>query len=175
MIEQLPAWIRLADSLAKSLGSGESQPEFLPPNALLLFQRFRDAYEAMDAAKVGEQLSAEYCGTLNGSSDRRQLVEVLEQTFRRIPWGMYPKLTVTMYQVIERDEPGVFEAVLEFHSRFAVLEQAIDSGRVHCEASGLPVLLLLNGKSIDSGRVHCEARAEKPSGIWRIVRIDSIR
>lgn len=156
MIKALPTWLTLAEGLVRMLRSTDAPPEFLPPNALLLFQRFRDAYQAKDAATVGEQLSADYCGTLYGLRDRKQFVEAIEQTFRQLPWGIHPKLTVTMYQIIERNDPAVFEALLQFQARIALWGVEIP------------------GQSVDSGRIHCEVRAEKPYGIWRIVRMDTV-
>lgn len=156
MIQQLPTWIILAGKLGEWLRSADALPEFLPPNALLLFQRFRDAYQAKDAARVGEQLSAAYRGTLYGLSDRTQFVQAMEETFRHLPWGTHPKLTVTMYQIIERNEPGVFEAILQFQARLAVLGVEIP------------------WQPVDSGFVRCEARVEQPHKIWRIVRMDSV-
>jgi hypothetical protein len=155
MIEQLPVWIKLADELRKSLNSGQDFEKLLPPNAILLLKRFREAYQAKDAAKVGEQLSAEYSGTLYNAHTREEFVERLKETFRQAPRGLSPNLHVTVFQVVERDEPGVFEAVLEFHARFAVL--------------GIPL------REIGSGKVSCEARAEMPFGIWRLVRMDSVK
>jgi hypothetical protein len=58
--------------------------------------------------------------------------------------------------IIERNEPGVLEAVRQVHARISVLGVEVP------------------WQSVDSGLVRCEARADKPHGIWRIVRMDSI-
>jgi len=151
----LPVWITLAEQLAKFLpkSEGQSFQGLLPTNALLLLERFRDAYQAKDADRLAEQISVRYTGTLYDARTRDQLVGFLRMTLANIPWGLWPQLAITLYSIPEQPEPSTFEVVLEFHSRVTVL--------------GVPL------SKLDSGRVICVAKVEEDK-VWRVIRFDSI-
>jgi hypothetical protein len=150
----LPRWIILAIDVITAIKNRALTPDFLTEDTLLLFRRFKDAYDSKDAVKLADEISDKFRGNFYGRQSKAELANFFADVFNSILWGVYPSLSITIYHVIQKDT-GAFKAVLEFQSQLKVL--------------GAPVA------GFDSGRVVCEARPEGPYGIWRIRQMDHAR
>jgi hypothetical protein len=147
MVSRSPAAKELLDQFFK----GDLALDFLTEETLLLFRRFKAAFDAKDAARLAEEISDRYHGTFGGKGSKAELVSFFAEVFRGIVVGVSPRPSITIYHVIQKD-PGVFKVILVFHSRLFVL--------------ALPTW------SFCSGRVVCEARPEGRHRIWRLTRLD---
>jgi hypothetical protein len=149
---QIVPWIIWGKELIKQFLKGDLAPDFLTEETLLLFRRFKAAFDAKDAVGLAEEISDQYQGTFCGRGFKAELVSFFAEVFRGIVVGVYPELSITIYHVIQKD-PGVFKVILEFHSR-------------------LFVLWWLPTWSFSSRRVVCEARPEGRHRIWRLTQLD---
>ena len=128
----------------------QANPAHLPVNALLLFQRFKAAYDGKDVGQLSACISDEYRGDAFAVLSKGELLRVLGGVFRALPWMVYPCLSINVYNVIA-DTPEVFSAIIDTCSRAKVL--------------GVPV------GTIDSAPLRCVIRPVGPHCVWRMTEM----
>jgi len=125
----------------------QANPPHLPDNALLLFKRFKEAYETKNITRLGFTLSDHYKGDLCGVSTKQEYLSTLKQVFDSLPL-LSPCLSINVYSIIEnRDD--VFSAIIDTQSKTSIL--------------GIPLT------NYDSAPIRCELRPEQ--GLWVITKM----
>lgn len=125
----------------------QANPPHLPDNALLLFKRFKEAYDTKNIIKLGFTLSDHYKGDLLGVSTKQAYLSSLKQVFDSLPL-LSPCLSINVYSIIENSN-DVFSGIIDTQSKTSFL--------------GIPL------KNYDSTPIRCEIRPEQ--GLWVITKM----
>ena len=128
----------------------QAQPAHLPANAILAFQRFKAAYDAKDVRSLAACISDGYQGDVFGARSKGELLRVQGEVFRRLLRGVYPCLSISVYNII-KDGPRGFSAILDTRSRATVLR--------------IPLW------TYDSAPLRCTIRPEGPYHWWRVTEL----
>jgi hypothetical protein len=113
----------------------QANPPHLPDNAILLFKRFKEAYDAKNIDKLDVIISNSYQGDLFGVKSKKGYLNVQRQVFERLPWGINPCLTVNIYSIVENNQDA-FSAIIDTHSVatfFGIPTIAYDSAPIRCK------------------------------------------
>lgn len=125
----------------------QANPPYLPDNALLLFKRFKDAYDTKNIIKLGFTISDHYKGDLYGVSTKQEFISSQKRVFDNLSL-VYPCLSINVYSIIENSN-DVFSAIIDTQSKASVL--------------GIPLT------NYDSAPIRCEIRPEQ--GLWMITKM----
>ncbi|MBE9143618.1 hypothetical protein [Planktothrix mougeotii] len=125
----------------------QANPPHLPDNALLLFKRFKEAYDTKNIIKLGFTLSDNYRGDLNGVSTKQEYLSSLKRVFDSLPL-LSPCLSINVYSIIE-NRNDVVSAIIDTQSKTSFL--------------GIPLT------NYDSTPIRCEIRPEQ--GLWVITKM----
>lgn len=125
----------------------ERSPEHLPRPCLLLFQRFKKAYEGKDIPGLADTLSEHFSGDLYGRS-KGEFLDVMAYNLNTLFPLLSPYLTITVLN-ITTDTPQAFTAVIDMNATLQVL--------------GLSTPI-----TWDSGRLICCAKPEGEHHYWRL-------
>lgn len=126
----------------------QTNPPYLPENAVLVFKKFKEAYDSKDINKLGRIISNSYTGDLYGVRSKREFLHVQKRVFDRLPWGVHPCLTINVYSIVE-DTRNIFSAIIDTHSIATVL--------------GVPTF------AYDSAPVCCQIQSER--GLWVVTEM----
>ena len=126
----------------------QANPPHLTENAILVFKRFKEAYDAKDISKLSSTISDSYKGDIYGVSSKQEFLHIQKQVFERLPWGVYPCLSINVYSVVENTQ-NVFSAIIDTHSSATVF--------------GIPV------GDYDSAPVGCKICPE--AGLWVVTEM----
>jgi hypothetical protein len=113
----------------------QANPPHLPENAILVFKRFKEAYDAKNIDKVSRLISNSYKGDLYGARSKQEFIRIQQRVFERLPWGVHPCLTINVYSVAENTQ-NIFSAIIDTHSIatvFGIPTFAYDSAPVRCQ------------------------------------------
>lgn len=126
----------------------QANPPHLTENAILLFKRFKEAYDAKDINKLSSVISDSYKGDLYGVSSKQEFLHIQKRVFDRLPWGVYPCLSINLYSIVENTQ-NVFSVIIDTHSTATVF--------------GIPV------GDYDSAPVCCKLCPE--AGLWVVTEM----
>lgn len=129
---------------------GISDVTAFPQNIILLFQRFKKAYESKNIEGLGDTISDSFCGDFYGKSKTRFLA-TMKGTFNRLPFGVSPHLIISIKNISSHTEDE-FSAIIEMN---AVVK----------------ALFIPLPTKFDSGEVLCEAKPEGQLHYWRITKL----
>lgn len=125
----------------------QTNPPHLPDNALLLFKRFKEAYDTKNIVKLGFTISDHYQGDLYGVSTKQEFISSQKRVFDNLSL-VSPCLSINVYSIIENSN-DVFSAIIDTQSKASVL--------------GIPLT------NYDSAPIRCELRPEQ--GLWVITKM----
>ncbi|MGL6138667.1 MAG: hypothetical protein ACRC2M_15345 [Planktothrix sp.] len=125
----------------------QANPPHLPDNALLLFKRFKDAYDTKNIIKLGFTISDHYKGDLYKVSTKQEFISSQKRVFDNLSL-VSPCLSINVYSIIENSN-DVFSAIIDTQSKASVL--------------GIPLT------NYDSAPILCEIRPEQ--GLWVITKM----
>jgi hypothetical protein len=123
----------------------QANPPHIPDNAILVFKRFKEAYDAKSIGKLSSIISDSYRGDLYGVPSKQEFIDIQKRVFNRLPWGVYPCLSINVYSIVE-NERNIFSAIIDTHSIATVF--------------GIPL------GDYDSAPVRCQIRPE--DGLWLV-------
>lgn len=126
----------------------QANPPHLPENAILLFKRFKEAYDSKNINKLSVVISNSYKGDLYGVKSKQEFLHTQQRVFERLPWGVHPCLTMNVYSIVENSR-NTFSAIIDTHSIATVL--------------GVPTF------AYDSAPVCCQIELE--NGLWVITEM----
>jgi hypothetical protein len=126
----------------------QTNPPHLPENAILVFKRFKEAYDSKNIRNLGLIISNSYRGDLYGVGSKQEFLQIQQHVFERLPWVIYPCLTINVYSIVENTQ-NTFSAIIDTHSIATVL--------------GVPTF------AYDSAPVRCQIKAEH--GLWVITEM----
>jgi hypothetical protein len=90
----------------------QANPPHLPENAILVFKRFKEAYDAKNIEKLSSIIAASYKGDVHGATTKEQFLDIQRANFESLPWGIHPCLTLNVYSVVENTQ-NVFSAIID--------------------------------------------------------------
>lgn len=125
----------------------QMNPPHLPDNALLLFKRFKEAYDTKNIIKLGLTISDHYTGNLLGVSTKQEYLNSLKRVFDSLPL-LSPCLSINVYSIIENSN-DVFSGIIDTQSKTSFF--------------GIPLT------NYDSTPIRCEIRPEQ--GLWVITKM----
>jgi hypothetical protein len=126
----------------------QANPPHLPENAILVFKRFKEAYDSKNIDKLSLIISNAYRGDLYGVGNKQEFLNSQKLVFKKLPWGVYPCLTVNVYSIVESTR-NIFSAIIDTHSIATVL--------------GVPTF------AYDSAPVRCQIKSE--DGLWVVTEM----
>jgi hypothetical protein len=126
----------------------QANPPYLPENAILVFKRFKEAYDSKNINKLSAVISNSYRGDLYGVGSKQEFLNIQQHVFERLPWGVHPCLTMNVYSIVENSHI-IFSAIIDTHSIATVL--------------GIPTF------AYDSAPVCCQIKSEH--GLWVITEM----
>ena len=113
----------------------QANPPHLPENAILVFKRFKEAYDSKDVHRLSPVISDEYRGDIYGVGTKHEFLHTQQDVFRRLPWAIHPCLTINVYRIKENTQ-NTFSAIIDTHSIatvFGIPTFAYDSAPVRCQ------------------------------------------
>jgi hypothetical protein len=126
----------------------QANPPHLPDNAILVFKKFKEAYDSKNIDKLSRIISNSYRGDLYGVRSKQEFLNVQQHVFENLPWGVHPCLSVNVYSIMENTQ-SIFSAIIDTHSIATVL--------------GIPTF------TYDSAPVRCQIRSEH--GLWVVTEM----
>ena len=132
----------------------QANPPHLPDNALLLFKRFKEAYDTKNIIKLSFTISDHYKGDLYGVSTKQEFLSSQKRVFDNLTL-ISPCLSINVYSIIE-NRNDLFSAIIDTQSKISIL--------------GIPLT------NYDSAPIRCEIRPEQGLRVitkmfieWRLV------
>ncbi len=125
-------------------------PEHLPQPILILFQRFKKAYESKDVVKLKDSISDNYCGDIYGKN-KKDFVNFMRYNFQRLKYGLSPHLIIEIHNISSSSDSN-FTAVIDMKANLKFL--------------GIPTSM-----AWDSGKIICEVKPEGEYNYWRITKL----
>jgi len=125
----------------------QANPPHLPDNALLLFKRFKEAYDTKNIIKLSFTISDHYKGDLYGVSTKQEFLSSQKRVFDNLTL-ISPCLSINVYSIIE-NRNDLFSAIIDTQSKISIL--------------GIPLT------NYDSAPIRCEIRPEQ--GLWVITKM----
>lgn len=126
----------------------QANPPHLSENAILVFNKFKEAYDSKSINKLSLVISNLYRGNLYGVGNTQEFLNIQQRVFERLPWGVHPCLTLNVYSIVENSQ-NIFSAIIDTHSIATVL--------------GIPTF------AYDSAPVRCQIKSEY--GLWVITEM----
>jgi hypothetical protein len=126
----------------------QANPPHLSENAILVFKKFKEAYDSKSINKLSLVISNSYMGDLYGVGSKQEFLNIQQRVFERLPWGIHPCLTLNVYSIVDNTQ-NIFSAIIDTHSIATVL--------------GIPTF------AYDSAPVRCQIKSEY--GLWVITEM----
>lgn len=125
-------------------------PEHLPQKVLILFQRFKKAYESKNIVELKDSISNNYYGDIYGKT-KQNFIDLMQCNFQQLKYGLSPHLTIEIYNISSSTSTH-FSAVVNLKANLKFL--------------GIPTSLVW-----DAGKIVCEAKPEGEHNYWRITKL----
>ncbi len=125
-------------------------PEHLPQPILILFQRFKKAYESKDAVELKDSISDNYYGDIYGKT-KKDFIDFMQYNFQRLKYGLSPHLIIEIYN-ISSSSSTYFSAVINMKANLKFI--------------GIPTSM-----AWDAGKIVCEVKPEGEHNYWRITKL----
>ena len=124
-------------------------PQHLPQSALILFQRFKKAYESKNINQLKDCISSNFDGDIYGSK-QTDFVEFMEYNFQILKYGLSPHLIIEVFNICTASDYE-FSAVINMKAN-------------------LQFLGVTTPVKWDRGKLFCEAKPEGKYNYWRITK-----
>jgi hypothetical protein len=144
---------KIAEGIYRIYASKEEKaryPEHLPPQVLILFQRFKKAYESKNVKELSGSISNDFSGDIYGKT-KPDFISFMERIFKGFPIGVSPRLEIEILNIGSWSD-----------SQFSCV--------VNMEAH-LKFLGLATPVNWDSGKLFCQAIPEGKEYYWRIIEL----
>lgn len=125
-------------------------PEHLPQPVLILFQRFKRAYESKDIRELQDSISNDFSGDIYGNS-KQEFIDLISYNFQRLKYGLSPHLIIEILNITAAYKTN-FTAVIKMKANLKFL--------------GIPTYI-----DWDAGKIVCQAKPEGQYNYWRITKI----
>ncbi len=125
-------------------------PQHLPQPALILFQRFKKAYESKNIKGLKDCISSNFSGDIYGKS-KTDFVKFMEHNFQILKYGFSPHLIIEVFNICSSS-----------NSEFATV--------INMKAN-LQFLGITTPVKWDRGKLFCEAKPEGEYSYWRITKL----
>jgi len=136
----------------KTIADSE-KPEYLPHHMLMLFQRFKKAYEDIDMEELADTISNDFCGYIYREFPSKQaLIQGVKDDLNQIKFGCRPFLQIVLYHIAV-NTPDEFIAIVKVN--------------VSIKIFNIPT-----GFKFNSERLVCHARPEGKYHYWRITKFE---
>lgn len=148
-----PVIVSVAQGIYKVYKSEKEKtryPEHLPQPALILFQKFKKAYENKNIQDLRETISENYEGDIYGET-KTEFIELMTYNFQQLKYAINPHLRIEILN-ISYDEISKFSAVIAMKANLLFLGITIP---FHW----------------DAGKLFCEAKPEGQYNYWRITKL----
>jgi hypothetical protein len=148
-----PLIISLAEGIYKVYSSEKektSYPEHLPQQALILFQKFKKAYQRKDIQGIEDTISENFSGDVYGKS-KPDFLAFMDYNFQKLKYGLSPHLTIEIYNIATNSDVE-FSAVVDM--------------KANLQFAGIVTPL-----KWDAGKLCCEAKPEGKYKYWRITKL----
>lgn len=155
--QQLPAMepltIAIAEGIYRVYANAKERsryPEHLPLPVLVLFQKFKQAYERKQLQALDDALSDNFVSDLYGPT-KADFLKLMEFNFQKLRYGLKPYLTIEVFNITTASDVA-FSAVIEMKA-------------------SLQFVGIVTPLQWDAGKVFCEAQPEGPHQYWRITKL----
>jgi hypothetical protein len=125
-------------------------PKHLPKSALILFQRFKKAYENKNIIELKDSISDDFCGDIYGTN-KKDFIDFMQYNFQRLRYGLSPHLVIEIHNIATSSSTN-FSAVINMKANLKFI--------------GIPTSM-----TWDVGKIVCEARSEGEYNYWRITKL----
>lgn len=125
-------------------------PEHLSQSALILFQRFKKAYESKNIVELKDSISDSFNGDIYGAT-KKEFIDFMQYNFQRLKYGLSPHLTIEIFNISESSDAN-FSAIINMQANLTFI--------------GLPTFM-----TWDAEKIRCEARPEGKHDYWRITKL----
>lgn len=119
-------------------------------NTLILFQKFKKAYENKDIRGIKDTISDSFNGDIYGST-KSEFINFMTDNFRILHYGLSPYLAIAIYNISSSSDLE-FSAVLDMKANLQVL--------------GIPTPI-----EWDTGKLFCQAKPEGQYNCWKITKL----
>ncbi len=116
---------------------GVTDVEGLSLNALLLFRRFKKAYENKDTRELADTISNNLSGNFYQARTKEQFLRIMQGVFNTMPFGINPHLVINIYNITSNTESnfsGVIDLKAMIKVAFIPIPWKYDSGKIFFEA-----------------------------------------
>jgi hypothetical protein len=132
---------------------GASDVDVFSNNSLLLFKRFKKAYESKDITALEDTISDHFSGNYYGAKTKIQFLNLMRKVFESMPLLINPHLVIQVNNIITNTEDE-FQGIIELKAMIEVVF--------------IPIPW-----QYDSGKVLCQAKSEGNLKYWRIISLES--
>jgi hypothetical protein len=77
----------------------QANPPHIPDNAIVVFKRFKEAYDDKNIGKLSSTISDSFRGDLYGVRTKQEFIDIQMRVFNRLPWGVNPCLSINVYSM----------------------------------------------------------------------------
>ena len=135
--------------------SGEKEksrhPEHLPPHILILFQKFKKAYESKNIEDLKDTISDRFVGDIYGKT-KSSFITLIAHNFQHLfKYGSSPHLTLEVLKICSGSDVE-FAAIINMKSSYRFF------------GISTPV-------SFDAVKLFCEVQPEGQDNCWRITKL----
>ena len=125
-------------------------PQHLPKDILILFQRFKRAYEHKNIQELKDSISRNFSGDIYGKN-RTEFINLLNINFSHLNYGISPHLVIEVLNICHSSN-SEFSAVINMKAN-------------------LQFLGIVTPGEWDARKLYFEAKEERDFKYWRITRI----
>jgi len=143
--------IQLATDIYLDQLIGITDVEGCSQNAVILFKRFKKAYENKKINELGDTISENFSGNFYGAATKKAFLSIMQSVFRTMPFGVNPHLVITIYNITANTDE-VFSGVVDLKAMIKIAFVPIP-----CR--------------YDSGKIFFEAKPEGNLRYWRITNL----
>ncbi|PHV61032.1 hypothetical protein [Cyanobacterium aponinum] len=145
--------IRITKDIYMSKVIGISDVDVFMNNSLLLFKRFKKAYENKDIHALADTISEHFSGSYYGAKTKIQFLNLMRKVFESMPLLINPHLVIEVTN-IETNTEYEFKGIIKLKAMIEVVF--------------IPIPW-----QYDSGKVLCQAKPEGNLKYWRITSLES--
>ncbi|MDJ0897551.1 MAG: hypothetical protein QNJ55_01985 [Xenococcus sp. MO_188.B8] len=125
-------------------------PQHLPQSALILFQRFKKAYESKNIKELKDCISSDFRGDIYGKN-QADLIKFMTYNFQFLKYGFSPHLIIEVFNICSSSD-SEFSTVINMKAN-------------------LQFFGITTPVNWDRGKLLCEAKPEGKYSYWRITKI----
>ncbi len=148
-----PLTIAIAEGIYRVYANAKERsrhPEHLPPPILVLFQKFKRAYESKHLQGLDDTLSDNFVSDIYGST-KADFLKLMEFNFQKLRYGLKPYLKIEIFNINTASDVA-FSAVIEMKA-------------------SLQFVGIVTPLQWDAGKIFCEAQPEGEHQYWRIAKL----